>query len=113
MLFRHFGNLVRSLSRAGRVLPESERPLFEQKVVWAVQAISARFRIVDNCLVKALVTRILFGRAGIPVDIKIGIAKGTKAPLEAHAWVESHGKIILGESQTPFVPFPGLQNVFS
>ncbi len=50
-----------------------------------------------KCLARALTTGVLMSRYGFPYQIKIGVAKGKNNQLEAHAWVESKGAVIVGD----------------
>jgi hypothetical protein len=38
----------------------------------------------------------LLGRFGLPACLRIGVAKTKAGNLQAHAWVESEGKIVIG-----------------
>jgi hypothetical protein len=48
------------------------------------------------CLTQALVLDSYLRRAGYPSRIALGVARGSQGELEAHAWVESDGVIVLG-----------------
>jgi hypothetical protein len=45
------------------------------------------------------VTQILFARYGFTAKLRIGVAKDGRERLKAHAWVESQGKIVIGNMQ--------------
>lgn len=53
---------------------------------------------LGNCLVQALTGRILLQRRGIPSDLRIGVAKKNGERLDAHAWLECGGAVVLGGS---------------
>jgi len=55
-----------------------------------------RLPFIENCLTKAFVTQLLFKNAGYAAKLHIGVAKGSVKSLDAHAWVESDGKIVVG-----------------
>lgn len=58
---------------------------------------SAKYSIGNPlCLAKALATVVLMSIYGFPYQINIGVAKGKSDNLEAHAWVESEGRVIVG-----------------
>lgn len=58
---------------------------------------SARYSMGNPmCLAKALTTVVLMSIYGFPYQINIGVAKDESNNLEAHAWVESDGKIVVG-----------------
>ena len=48
------------------------------------------------CLVKALTTQLLLNRFGYPHQLRIGVAKGATSGIEAHAWIECEGKVLMG-----------------
>lgn len=66
-----------------------------QRIVWAVTAAS---RVVPRatCLPQALATQTLLARRGYPAQLRIGVAKSDAGLLEAHAWVESDGQVVVG-----------------
>lgn len=51
-----------------------------------------------SCLRKALALRWMLARAGIPAELRLGVRRGAGARVEAHAWVESEGVVLLDES---------------
>ena len=80
-----------------------------EEVVWAVEK-AGRCVPRATCLVKALAAREQLARLACPARLWIGVARGERGQLEAHAWLEHEGHIILGESEDRdrFVPFPAL-----
>jgi len=69
-----------------------------QAIAWAVAVASSHVPGADTCLVRALAARVLLVRAGHPACIRIGVSRGAGDRLQAHAWVESRGAIVIGES---------------
>jgi hypothetical protein len=68
------------------------------QVVDAVK-IGARFVLGDKpCLNQAMVTQFLLGRRSILTVIRIGVVRNERGQLEAHAWVEHEGRILIGET---------------
>jgi hypothetical protein len=65
-------------------------------IVLAITTID-RFMRGTKCLCRALATQILLSRYGYAGSIRIGVAKSKHGKLEAHAWVESQGRIIIGD----------------
>ena len=55
-------------------------------------------RIVPRatCLPQALAAEALLTRGGLPADLQIGVKKTSDGKLLAHAWVESNGRIVVG-----------------
>ena len=48
------------------------------------------------CLTQAIVVQRLLRKKGHASDLRIGVRKGTGQPLEAHAWVEYRGAVVIG-----------------
>jgi hypothetical protein len=65
-----------------------------ERVAWAVQAAS-RYVPRATCLTQALALHVLLKRAGLQSRIRIGVAK--EEQFESHAWVESQGKVVIGD----------------
>lgn len=78
------------------------------RIAWAV-TIAGRYVFHATCLVQALATQVLLARAGMSSILHIGVTKGQHAPIEAHAWVESEGRIIIGGSET--IPYKKLASL--
>ena len=75
---------------------QKQDQVFVNKVVWAVRVVSRYMPGKVKCLARALTTQVLLGRCGYQSQIRIGVAKNKQGQLEAHAWVESQGRIIIG-----------------
>jgi hypothetical protein len=65
------------------------------RVVWAVDVIS-RLLHLNGCLIRAITVDTMLIRHQRPSQLRIGVVKGADAALEAHAWVESNGEVIVG-----------------
>ena len=50
-----------------------------------------------KCLARALTTEVLMNRSGYTPELRIGIAQSKTGKLEAHAWIESQGKVLIGQ----------------
>jgi hypothetical protein len=59
--------------------------------------VASRLYPRQTCLKKALVLYSLLSRSGFDVQVQIGAARD-RGRLDAHAWVEHRGRIILGAS---------------
>lgn len=81
------------------------------RVVWAIAVASGCMPGGVKCLARALATQVLLGRRGWRTQIRIGVAKGEGGQLEAHAWVESQGRIVIGglKDLGRFSPLPALE----
>lgn len=69
------------------------------RIVWAIRAASRCVPAANSCLPRALSARLLLVRWGYPAQLLIGVAKNAEGELEAHAWVETGGQVMIGESQ--------------
>lgn len=81
------------------------------KTVWAVEVISWHMPGGVKCLARALATQVLLSRYGYSTQLCIGVAKDKQGKLEAHAWVESQSRIIIGglTDMARFTPLPSLE----
>jgi len=79
-------------------------------VTWAV-AVASRYVPLVTCLTQALATQVLLGRCGHPASLRIGVARSERGQLQAHAWVESQGRIVFGglKNLSHYTPLPPLE----
>ena len=82
-------------SRSGA--PDADADL--HRMVWAVEVMGNRLFPRNPCLTQALVIQVLYRRAGRPAELRIGVRRETDAAPQAHAWVESEGTIVIGQSE--------------
>lgn len=69
-----------------------------ERIVWAV-SLAGRVTLGEKpCLPIAMATQWLLSRRGFSTDLRIGVMRGESGQLEAHAWVERDGLILIGES---------------
>ena len=94
--FQSVRRLVASARRRPSDTQASTRPALE-RIAWAVEA-AARYVPKCTCLVKALAAQVILDRAGYPTRLQIGVANQEKG-FEAHAWLESEGKVVIGEAE--------------
>lgn len=100
--------LVSSLS-----YPKQSAPASIAAVVWAVEQ-SARYMPGGaKCLARAIATQMLMQRQGYCPALRIGVAKAPQGHLEAHAWIEYQGDVIMGNlaDLRRFIPMPSWHNV--
>jgi hypothetical protein len=69
-----------------------------ERVVWAVRQAAAAAPWGRTCLTEALTAAILLGRAGCETTLRYGVASAGASGLDAHAWLEYRGNVILGDS---------------
>ena len=81
-------------------------PTRADRIVWAVEAAGRAMPGMKNCLVQAIAAEAMLLRAGYPCELRIGAAKSGPRELIAHAWLESEGRVLIGEFEldryTPF-----------
>ncbi|MBE9038101.1 lasso peptide biosynthesis B2 protein [aff. Roholtiella sp. LEGE 12411] len=83
------------------------------KIVGAVNVSSRYIPGGVKCLARALTTQVLMTRYGYSPELRIGVAKKEGGKLEAHAWVESQGQVVMGylRELSSFTPLPSLEGV--
>ena len=81
------------LMAAGCPMPAS--PVPPERVAWAVEK-AAGFTPGSTCLVSALVCQALLHRTGHQARLCIGAARNARGGVEAHAWIEDRGEVLLG-----------------
>ncbi|MBI5680861.1 MAG: lasso peptide biosynthesis B2 protein [Methanobacterium sp.] len=72
------------------------------KILYSVD-ITSKYVPLCTCLTRALAAQILLKRENYNSSIKIGVCKDN-GKLESHAWLEVDNKIVLGESETEYIP---------
>jgi len=69
------------------------------RIAWAVRTAS-RYAPAATCLTQALATKFLLARSGHAATVRIGVARAGGGEFQAHAWVESDGRIVIGGSES-------------
>ena len=104
-----FERLQRGLAWLARDSNGPPAPPLE-RMVWAVEA-TARVLPGTTCLSQALTAQVLLQRAGYPARLRIGVSRGGQDGLEAHAWLESADRLVIGgdghERYSPLPPLDG------
>ncbi len=93
-----FGELRSAIARLVHPRQGSHAPPPDEtdRIAWSVGS-AARFVPKATCLTQALAGEVLLIRAGYPAQVRIGVAKDPAGKLEAHAWVESDGRVVIGD----------------
>ncbi len=65
------------------------------RILWAV-SVAAGFVPGATCLVRSLVARDMLCRAGHTAELRLGVNPRVERPLQAHAWLECEGRVLLG-----------------
>lgn len=113
LLFLPFQRLHQLLTRISHVKPKSHI-LASPTIDNIVKAVNISTRYMpggSKCLARAFTTQVLMSRWGYIPQLKIGVTKGEQGQLKAHAWVESQGRVVIGNlsNLSDFIAFPSLE----
>ena len=89
---------TRSLARR-RETVKRRRRIPTEELAWAVTAAGRRVPRA-TCLTEALALESMLRREGHQANLRLGVTKTPDGALEAHAWLESGGRIVLGGPQS-------------
>ena len=78
------------------------------RTAWAVIAVSRRVPGA-TCLTQGMATQILLGRLGQESKLHLGVSRKNNGKFEAHAWVETQGRVINGGGVEGFDRFTRLE----
>ena len=81
----------------GPSIAGADEQLSVDQLVWAVGAAS-RLIPKTTCLAQALAIQLFLKQSGREAHVHIGVDDGEGGRLDAHAWVESRGKVLFGGS---------------
>lgn len=84
-----------------------------EQVVWAVEVVSRYAFGGVKCLARALTVRVLLAQQSDVTQLRIGVLKNVEGKLEAHAWVEHQGRVVIGGLQnlSDFTTLPALDGL--
>ena len=66
-------------------------------VTQSIRRVAARFPSSASCLVQAIAGETMLRRRGCRPELRLGVRK--VRPLDAHAWLESEGVVVVGGSE--------------
>jgi hypothetical protein len=89
-------------SPSSATLPDGE---LIDRVAFAVPRMAARVPWHATCLVQALAAQRWLGRSGIQSKIVLGARTLAEDALDAHAWLEVDGRVIVGGEITDYSRF--------
>lgn len=92
---RALRRLVMCVNGAGRYKPLAGPPSAD-RIAWAVGIACRRTIGRTTCLVKALATQVMLVAQGHAARLHLGVARGEGGGVQAHAWVECRGGIVVG-----------------
>lgn len=92
--------------------PDSSAPFppGTQRHIRAIDAVGHRLFPRNPCLTQAVLVQRHLRRRGHASELRIGVRKGATMNLEAHAWVECRGEVVIGSRgmAEDHVPLPSL-----
>jgi hypothetical protein len=94
-----FSTLRRLLFKLTIVFRSLGKDFSQEYLVWSVAVVSP-YVPKTTCLAQALTAQFLLQRAGHQARLHIGVNYGPLGGLEAHAWVESQGRVLIGGFDT-------------
>jgi len=97
-----FSIINKLIDKLDMISNESNSKFSKEKLIWAIQAMSI-YTPQATCLTCALGAKILLYTYDYSSNIQIGVSR-TDIEFEAHAWLESDNKIILGGSKKEYTP---------
>lgn len=112
LFLRSFNRLCKLLERfsSSNSSTVSDRPLLIRRVAWAVDASCKLMPGSVKCLARAMTMKTLLDLHHCPSTLMIGVDKNEVKQLEAHAWVEYEGHVVMGQLHdlNRFKPLPNL-----
>lgn len=106
--FTYIASFCRCLRTTGNDENKTSLPTITQ-LAWLVTVAGRYSPLGTSCLKEALVLSWLMSRRGMATTLRIGVTR-CHGNLDAHAWLEHNGRIILGEADAdayaPLSPLP-------
>lgn len=86
------------------------RELTPEQIISAVETSTYYMPGQPQCLSRAITTKIILAVYGYHCNLKLGVMKTPMSSLEAHAWIEYEGNVVIGGGQelNRFVSFPSI-----
>jgi transglutaminase superfamily protein len=75
----------------------------EERVIWAIHATGRRLGRLSTCLTRALVADLVIEGVSRRV-LTIGVRRTAAGTLEAHAWLASGDRVLVGATPGDYVP---------
>lgn len=77
-------------------------PRHRERAAWAAGAVGRRLLPDRPCLTQAIVLQyVLLRRGDDDAKLRLGVTRGDDATLQAHAWIERDGEILIGGAASP------------
>lgn len=83
------------------------------KIIWGVNVATRYMPGGAKCLARALTTQVLMNCYGYSPQLCIGVAKGEKGDLVAHAWIKYQGYVVIGDlpDLPRYIQLPSLEGI--
>lgn len=104
ILFFRVAIALLGFRRINALFPAHYRPAPDAFAIRVAAAVYSASRDVPGatCLIEASAARALFACRGYAATMRIGVRKGADGRLEAHAWLLSRDRIIMGSGADAF-----------
>jgi hypothetical protein len=108
-----FRRVVAAVNRQARtrIRGRARTRFTPEQLARAVSLTSRRLFRDAPCLTQALAVKVLYCRRGFPASVRIGVRRLPENGFEAHAWVESDGRVVVGfiDDLSTFEVLPDLE----
>lgn len=109
---RHTLRVGLSGGKGGRFVRVKPSVLSPDRMAWAVVTADRYFPGTQSCLIQALTLQRMLEREGYPARLHIGVARSPDSLFQAHAWVESQGRVLIGEKDlSAYTLLPSLEEL--
>ena len=92
--FRTMQKIVNGLASSANEIEPAQSPSTAR--IARTVTVASRYVPAATCLTQALTTQVLLGRCGHASTLRIGVARSKDGEFQAHAWVESDGRVVIG-----------------
>lgn len=104
--FRTMLGLLARMAKAAPDLHPTDQALAD-KMTWAVGVAKCYILGTTTCLAQAFAVKVLLNRRGCQASLRIGVERGGEGQFQAHAWVESQGRVMVGGGElSRYTPLP-------
>ncbi|MBC7236965.1 MAG: lasso peptide biosynthesis B2 protein [Chloroflexi bacterium] len=100
-------NVLRRLVRAAHRTARGAAMDSVKDIAWAV-SVARRYVPRATCLTQALAVEALLCRRGYIPSVRFGVRKKEGALIEAHAWVECAGQVVVGGPESLLLSYTPL-----
>lgn len=100
-----YGRVLRTVAKERhtyRHMDAEGEAKYMRDVIWAVRAVARRTLGDSPCLTQALAVKWMLRTTNADTILRIGVAKSEDNSLNAHAWLECNGVILIGGGRSPF-----------